>query len=54
MKENGSMIKQKEKVSIFIKMALLILENGSMISSMDTAIKNGPMVQSMKGTMSKV
>jgi hypothetical protein len=47
-KDNGLMIKLKEKAYISIKMVLLILASGKTISSMDTDIKNGLMEQSMK------
>jgi hypothetical protein len=48
MKDNGLMIKQKEKVFTCIKMALRILENGLMINNMDMEYKGGLMGHLMK------
>jgi|LakMenE18May11ns_1017448.scaffolds.fasta_scaffold8723873_2 hypothetical protein len=48
MKDNGSMIRHKEKEFICIKMEHPILENGLMISNMVMEYKNGWMVHNMK------
>lgn len=48
---SGLMIKQRERGFTFIKMALLILANGSMISNMGMAMKNGQMAQNMRAIM---
>lgn len=50
-KVSGLMIKHRERVFTFIKMALLILGNGSMISNMGMVMKNGQMEQSMREIM---
>lgn len=52
-KDSGPTIKQKEMEHISTKMAHLILENGTMISSMVTVIKNGLMEPNMKATIPK-
>ena len=53
MRENGSMIKPKEKGSISIKMARHTLGNGLMTSSTATGTKNGQMEHSTRATMSR-
>jgi len=54
IKDNGLMIRQKEKVYIFIKMVLHIQDNGIMINNMVMDIKNGQMEQNIKVIIYKV
>lgn len=53
MRVNGSMIKLRVKVYTSIKMVLLTLANGSMINSMDMAMRNGQMELNTKEIMLK-
>ena len=54
MKENGLMIKLREKVFIYIKMVHHILESGLMINNMGMVSKNGLMEHNIKDIFIKV
>ena len=53
IRENGLMIKPKEKEFTSIRMVLHTLENGIMINNMAMDMKNGLMELNMKGTILK-
>lgn len=53
-KDNGSMTKQKVKVSICIKMEHHILANGWMTNNMDTVYRNGLMEHNMRAISIRV
>jgi hypothetical protein len=53
MRVNGSMIKPRVKVYTSIKMVLLTLANGLMISNMDMGMRNGQMELNIKEIMLK-
>ena len=51
MKGSGSMIRLTDMELISMQMGLLMLENGTKISNMDTESKNGLMVPSMRASI---
>lgn len=53
MKDNGTMIKQKEKENLQIVMGLHMKETGKMINKMDLENKSGLMEHIMKDNFSK-